>query len=176
MRSINFKSHLFITCSISALVLLASTAFAHSVHKRLTLYGEAEKHGKLAMFLDLMSSVGYEETLRFRGPLTLYIPTDDALGEIPVEEMDRLLDDKEALQKFLQRHVVQGSVALKDMSNNKSITTVSGDTFEYKRDEKLWIGGVEIQAGNIRCTNGIIHVIKKVLPASEPQDEEVSNE
>jgi uncharacterized surface protein with fasciclin (FAS1) repeats len=98
-----------------------------------SLYDTAHAHGSLGMFIDLATAAGFENTIRYRGPLTLLIPTDDALGEIAPEEMDRLLDDQAALQEYLKRYIVRGTVDLRTLVDSKTITTVSGHLLRKRR-------------------------------------------
>ena len=111
-----------------------------------------------------VKAAGLVETLSGEGPFTVFAPTDDAFAEIPAEDLKALLADKAALTAVLTYHVVPGKVMASDVVGLTSATTVNGQTVDIKvMDGKVWIDGAQVVTTDIEATNGVIHVINKVI-------------
>ena len=104
------------------------------------------------------------ETLSGEGPFTVFAPTDEAFAQIPAEDLNALLADKAALTSVLTYHVVAGKVMASDVVSLTSAKTVNGQSVDIKvMDGKVWIDGAEVVTTDIEATNGVIHVINKVI-------------
>jgi uncharacterized surface protein with fasciclin (FAS1) repeats len=104
------------------------------------------------------------ETLSGEGPFTVFAPTDEAFAEIPEEQLNALLADKEALTAVLTYHVVAGKVMAEDVVKLSSAETVNGQSVDIKvMDGKVMIDGAEVISADVAATNGVIHVINKVI-------------
>merc|ERR1712013_716931 len=64
---------------------------------------------KFSTLLTAVKAAGLVDTLAGPGPFTVFAPTNTAFDKVPVEALNGLLADKEALKKTLLRHVVPGS-------------------------------------------------------------------
>nr|NIU38441.1 fasciclin domain-containing protein [Candidatus Bathyarchaeota archaeon] len=101
-------------------------------------------------------------------PFTVFAPTDDAFAKLPAGTVEGLLKDKEKLASILTYHVVPGKVMSSDVVKLKSAKTVQGQ--EIKIDAAKWhlhrnvkVSGANVVKTDIECTNGVIHVIDKVI-------------
>jgi uncharacterized surface protein with fasciclin (FAS1) repeats len=104
------------------------------------------------------------ETLKGKGPFTVFAPTDKAFEKIPREKLESLLKDKKALAAVLTYHVVPGRVMAADVVKLKSAKTVQGDPLKVEvKDKKVMINDVQVVKTDIECANGVIHVIDGVL-------------
>ena len=139
-------------------------SWAHPTRKIENLFNTAQQNNSLSMFNTLIVEAGYKETIQYRGPFTLLIPTDEAFGELDADEMDTMMDDPVKLQNFLKRHIIREKIELKTMLENKSITTASGHKLSVSSIEKITVGGAKLKVRDIRCTNGYINIITKILP------------
>ena len=104
--------------------------------------------------------------LQGRGPFTVFAPNDAAFKRLPAKTLKTLLkpENKERLQAVLTYHVVPGLVTARDAYGASSVATLNGQRIEIEsRDGKLVIGKAKIVATDISCTNGVIHVIDRVL-------------
>lgn len=125
-----------------------------------------------------VKAAGLVETLKGPGPFTVFAPTNEAFAALPAGTVDTLLkpQNKATLTKILTAHVVSGKLdagALSKMmmaSNGRaSLKTVSGDTLVvttsgsdvYVTDEKG--GTAKVTIPNVYQSNGVIHVVNKVL-------------
>jgi uncharacterized surface protein with fasciclin (FAS1) repeats len=108
------------------------------------------------------------ETLKGRGPFTVFAPTDEAFAKLPKGTVESLLKDIPKLTSILTYHVVPGKVMAADVVKLKSAKTVQGQ--EVKIDAAKWhlhknvkINDAEVVKADIVTDNGVIHVIDKVL-------------
>lgn len=107
------------------------------------------------------------ETLKGKGPFTVFAPTDKAFDKVGKEKIEELLKDKKALAGILTYHVISGKVMAKDAIelDGKSAKTVNGKEVKITvKDGKVYLNGkaVVIKA-DIETSNGVIHVIDTVL-------------
>src|SRR5438045_5513364 len=62
-----------------------------------------------------LKAAGLVDTLKGKGPFTVFAPTDEAFAKIPKDQLNALLADKAKLTAVLKYHVVAGSVMSKDV-------------------------------------------------------------
>jgi len=116
-----------------------------------------------------VQAAGLVETLQGKGPFTVFAPTDEAFAAIQ-SEVDKLLkpESKAKLSKILTYHVVSGKTKAADLKDGQELTTVEGSKLKVTvKDGKVTVGGAKVTAADIEASNGVIHVIDKVLL---PQD------
>ena len=108
------------------------------------------------------------KTLSSPGPFTVFAPTDEAFAKLPAGTIDALLKDKAKLTSILTYHVVSGKVMADDVKTLSSAVTVQGQDLSI--DAKRWhlhrnvkVNGANVIKTDIECSNGVIHVIDKVL-------------
>jgi len=80
--------------------------------------------------------------------------------------VDNLLkpENKEKLAKILTYHVVSGETMAADLEDGQELTTVEGSTLKVTvEDGKVTVGGANVTSADISASNGVIHVIDKVL-------------
>ena len=114
-----------------------------------------------------VTAAGLAEVLSGDGPFTVFAPTNAAFEALPPGTIEALLQDPQgALTDILLYHVVSGRVYSSDLSNG-SVATFGGETFQVNANDFQITdntGGVaNIIAANIQGTNGVIHVIDKVI-------------
>jgi uncharacterized surface protein with fasciclin (FAS1) repeats len=73
----------------------------------------AQDNGSFGTLVVALKEAGLVETLKGKGPFTVFAPTDAAFAKIPKDQLDALLKDKAKLTKVLTYHVVPGSVMAK---------------------------------------------------------------
>ena len=108
------------------------------------------------------------DTLKGKGPFTVFAPTDEAFAKLPEGTVDSLLKDIPKLTAVLTYHVVAGNVPSSDVIQHPKLTTVQGQ--DLKVDASKWhlhknvkINDAQIIKADIATDNGVIHVIDKVL-------------
>ncbi len=128
----------------------------------------AVEAGSFETLVKAVQAAGLVDTLSGKGPFTVFAPTDDAFAKLPAGTVEGLLKDKEKLTSILTYHVVPGKVMSSDVVKLKSAKTVQGQ--EIKIDAAKWhlhrnvkVNGANVVKTDIECTNGVIHVIDKVI-------------
>jgi uncharacterized surface protein with fasciclin (FAS1) repeats len=105
------------------------------------------------------------KTLQGKGPFTVFAPTDAAFASIQ-KEVDILLkpESKDKLAKLLTAHVVNGNLMAADLKDGNELTTVEGRKLKvHVKDGKVTVGGAHVTTANVPASNGVVHVIDKVL-------------
>jgi uncharacterized surface protein with fasciclin (FAS1) repeats len=111
-----------------------------------------------------LKAAGLVETLKGKGPFTVFAPTNEAFAKIPKAELDALLADKQKLTAVLTYHVVRGKLLAADVMKKKSVKTVEGgDATIASSKDGVKIGKAKVIATDITTSNGVIHVIDTVL-------------
>lgn len=111
------------------------------------------------------TAAGLVETLQSEGPFTVFAPTDAAFAAIQ-SEVDKLLmpESKDKLVAILTYHVVSGKTMAADLEDGQELTTVEGGKLKVMiKDGKVMIGNAQVTSADIEASNGVIHVIDKVL-------------
>ena len=129
-----------------------------------------------SILVDAVVAAGLVDTLSGAGPFTVFAPTNAAFAALLAElklSPEQLLADKALLTKVLTYHVLPGRVLASDIKEGAQAATVQGETFTLSL-----MGGASITdargrkanivATNVQASNGVIHVIDKViLPKAE---------
>ena len=113
-----------------------------------------------------LEAAGLVETLKGKGPFTVFAPTDQAFAKLPEGTLKSLLKpaNKEKLTAILTYHVVAGNVKAADVIKLSSAKTLNGQSVTVKVvGGKVLINGATVVKADIAATNGTIHVIDTVL-------------
>lgn len=106
------------------------------------------------------------DTLKGKGPFTVFAPTDAAFAKLPGGTLDDLLkpENKEKLKGILTYHVVPGKVMAADVVKLKTTKTVQGQELTIKvSGETVMVDNAKVTKTDIACSNGVIHVIDTVV-------------
>jgi uncharacterized surface protein with fasciclin (FAS1) repeats len=109
-----------------------------------------------------LQAAGLVETLKGKGPYTVFAPTDAAFAKIPKAQLDALLADKAKLTAVLTYHVVPGTVMSKDVKAGM-VKTVQGSSLTVSTMGGVKINNANVTAVDIVADNGVIHVIDTVV-------------
>ena len=121
---------------------------------------------------------GLVETLKGKGPFTVFAPTNEAFAKLPAGTVDTLLkpENKATLVKILTYHVVLGKIEAGDLvamiktgNGSAQLKTVQGETLTASlkgssvviKDQKGDLAMVTI--ADVNQSNGVIHVVDTVL-------------
>jgi uncharacterized surface protein with fasciclin (FAS1) repeats len=118
--------------------------------------------GNFSTLATALQAAGLVETLKGKGPFTVFAPTDEAFAKVPKDQLDALLKDKAALTKVLTYHVVAGKVMAKDVKAGK-VKTVQGSELTVATASGVMVDGAKVTATDIVADNGVIHVIDSVV-------------
>jgi uncharacterized surface protein with fasciclin (FAS1) repeats len=104
-------------------------------------------------------------TLQGKGPFTVFAPTDASFAAIQ-KDVDSLLkpENKSKLANVLTYHVVSGELMAADLKDGAELTTVQGGKLKVSvKDHKVMIGNAHVTTADVCATNGVVHLIDKVL-------------
>ena len=153
-----------VAVAASLLVGTPGTETVPETEPTLNIVETAVGAGSFNTLVAAVKAAGLVETLSGEGPFTVFAPTDEAFAQIPADQLNALLADKEALTAVLTYHVVAGRVMAEDVVKLSSATTVNGQDVEIKvMDGKVMIDGAQVTTADIDTSNGVIHVIDKVI-------------
>ena len=113
-----------------------------------------------------VTAAGLVSTLKGTGPFTVFAPSDEAFAKLPAGTVEALLADLPQLTAILTYHVVAGKVMAADVMtmDGKSAATVNGAMVSISTDDGVHLNGLsKVVTTDIKCTNGVIHVIDSVL-------------
>lgn len=118
--------------------------------------------GNFKTLATALQAAGLIETLKGKGPFTVFAPTDAAFAKIPKAQLDALLADKPKLTSVLTYHVVPGAVMAKDVKAGM-VKTVQGSSLTVTTQGGVKVDGASVTAVDIVADNGVIHVIDSVV-------------
>jgi len=153
---------------IIAAAALAASAFAAPVTAASAqgkdIVETAVAAGSFQTLATALGAAGLVETLKGKGPFTVFAPTDAAFAKLPPGTVEKLLADKEQLKAILLYHVVPGAVPAADAAKLSSARTVNGaDIAIHAVDGKVMINDANVTQADIKASNGIIHVLDAVI-------------
>jgi len=123
----------------------------------------AKGAGDFDTLVTALKAAGLVDTLKGKGPFTVFAPTDAAFAKIPKEELDALLADKEKLAAVLTYHVVPGRAMAADVVKLDSAKTVQGQSVTIGHTDGVTVDGAKVVKTDIPASNGVIHVIDTVI-------------
>jgi uncharacterized surface protein with fasciclin (FAS1) repeats len=115
------------------------------------------------------------EALQGDGPFTVFAPTDQAFAELPAGTVEALLkpENRDKLVSVLTYHVVPGRVFSDAAAQGATARTLQGSTLTTRaKDGQVYVNAAKVLAADIDSSNGVIHVIDRVIlpPAAEQAD------
>lgn len=157
----------FVSFALAAVMSVASgSAFAFDKN----IVDTAVDAGKFKTLAAALGAAGLVDAVKGPGPFTVFAPTDEAFAKLPKGTVETLLkpENKEKLKAILTYHVVPGKVMAKDVVGIKGAKSLNGQRIDVKVvDGKVMVGGAQVMATDVSCTNGVIHIIDSVILPSE---------
>ncbi|XP_071138677.1 transforming growth factor-beta-induced protein ig-h3-like [Mytilus edulis] len=123
----------------------------------------AEKLGAKTL-VNLVKDAGLADTLSGQGPFTVFGPTDAAFAALPPAVLNKLMNDKKLLESVLLFHVLSGKVYSSQLTNDMTAATLNGAKVRVNiYGQTVAVDGSKVILADQNATNGVIHVIDKVL-------------
>jgi uncharacterized surface protein with fasciclin (FAS1) repeats len=113
-----------------------------------------------------VKAAGLVETLKGKGPFTVFAPTNAAFDKLPEGTVENLLkaENKAKLTSVLTYHVVPGTYKASDLKNGQMLKTVQGENLKItEKDGKWMVNGAWITIADVVSANGVTHVIDAVV-------------
>ena len=122
--------------------------------------------GQFTTLAAALEAAGLVDTLKGEGPFTVFAPPDAAFAALPAGTVENLLkpENKAQLVALLTYHVVPGRVTAAQVAGMSSATTVQGGEIAIAAaDGAVSVDGARVVTADVMATNGVIHVVDKVL-------------
>lgn len=119
--------------------------------------------GQFNTLAKALTEAGLVETLKGKGPFTVFAPTDEAFAKLPPGTLEALLKDKAKLTAVLTYHVVAGKVMAADVVKLSEAKTVQGQNVKINTMGGVMVNDAHVVKTDIMASNGVIHVIDKVI-------------
>lgn len=146
--------------------MLCGTAPIHAESDESTIPAIAVGSGRLDTLVAAVTAADLAGALSSEGPFTVFAPTDDAFAKLGDETIANLLQpgNRGTLVRILKHHVVPGRLAASSLVGTESVQTLAGTDLplELVRN-RLLVGEAVVETADISASNGIVHVIDRVL-------------
>jgi uncharacterized surface protein with fasciclin (FAS1) repeats len=120
--------------------------------------------GQFKTLASLLQKAGLAGALEGKGPFTVFAPTDAAFAKVPKATLASLAKNKTKLRAVLLYHVVKGKVTAAQAMKLQSAKTLEGKSVSIRvSGGKVLVGGATVTKADVMASNGVIHVINKVL-------------
>jgi len=157
------RSLTFAALAAASLSMLLPAASSGASGER-NIVRTAAAAGQFKTLIALLEKAGLAGTLEAKGPFTVFAPTDAAFAEVPKATLAALGRDRAKLRAVLLYHVLAGRVTAAGLVKHRSVRTLEGQSLTVRvRHGTVTIGGARIIETNIAASNGVIHVINRVL-------------
>lgn len=143
-----------------ALTLLLSLSIASAQ----TVVDIAANNPDFSTLVTALQQAELIEVLQGAGPFTVFAPTNAAFAALPLEQLNALLADRAALIEVLTFHVIPAQLGASALGFAQAAKTVQGSSLAISRGEAgLVVGGANVLSADIAASNGVVHVIDRVL-------------
>lgn len=152
---------------ISAVAFAITPATAGGDHgKKKDIVDTAVSAGAFNTLVAAVKAADLVETLKGKGPFTVFAPNDEAFAKLPEGTIEDLLkpENKEKLIAILTYHVIPGKVMSTDIAGKKlSPKSVQGQTIAVDATEGVKVNDAKVLTADVAASNGVIHIIDTVI-------------
>ena len=149
--------------SFAAAPVAAQMSAPAVAQPRLDIVETAVAAGSFNTLATALRAAGLVETLKGKGPFTVFAPTDAAFARIPPDTLQAILADKARITAILTYHVVSGAVTAAEVVKLTSATTVQGGAVTIDAANGVRVNDATVLTADVMASNGVIHVIDRVL-------------
>ncbi|MEQ1404063.1 fasciclin domain-containing protein [Neorhizobium sp. Rsf11] len=160
MSRISIASMAAVGLAVAGLMIGSSLARAGNQD----IVDTAASAGQFKTLATALEAADLVATLKGPGPFTVFAPTDEAFAKLPAVENLLKPENKAKLTAILTYHVVPGAVKAEQVTTLDEVKTVNGTTAKISTgDGKVMINDATVVKADIAASNGVIHVIDKVI-------------
>jgi uncharacterized surface protein with fasciclin (FAS1) repeats len=158
------KAFCTLTAGAAALVFASLPAFATDRAATKDIVDTAVAAGSFKTLAAALQAAGLVDTLKGKGPFTVFAPTDEAFAKLPPGALEALLKDKAKLTAVLTYHVLPGKVGSAEVLKLHEAKTVGGQSIRIMAEAgRVSVDGAHVIKADVAASNGVIHVIDAVL-------------
>lgn len=148
---------------LSRIIAGAALAAATSISFAGDIVDTAVSAGQFKTLVKAVQAADLVNTLKGKGPFTVFAPTDEAFAKLPAGALEALLQDKEKLAAVLTYHVVPGKVMAAQVKPGQ-VKTVEGQSLTVSSmGGVVMVDNAKVVKTDILASNGVIHVIDTVV-------------
>ena len=162
-RSVRVAS---LAVAVALVLSLSLGAYARPKAASQDIVDTAVAAGSFKTLAAALQAAGLVDTLKGKGPFTVFAPTDEAFAKLPPGTVEDLLkpENKEKLVAILTYHVVPGRDLASQVVKMTSAKTVNGQFLAISvNDGTVMVDNAKVIKTDILCCNGVIHVIDSVI-------------
>jgi len=150
--------------AFAAIVLSAATTGARASDK--DIVDTAVSAGSFKTLVAAVKAAGLVETLKGKGPFTVFAPTDAAFAKLPAGTVEGLLkpENRDRLRAVLTYHVVPSKVRSSAIAGKAlDVASVQGANISVDATSGIRVNQANVVTPDIMASNGVIHVIDTVI-------------
>lgn len=123
---------------------------------------------RLTVFNRVLEASGMKDSLREGGPYTIFLPVNEAFYKMPYKERRTLWNsaNRSKIRRILNNHIVDRKFTAEEMAERSNIPGRLEDLPVDTTGELLRIKGAHIIQADVRATNGIVHVVDRLIMPS----------
>ena len=166
-----------VTLLITLIFVLQATQFVQADDHETdqTIVDVASSTGSHDSLVAALNHVGLADTLAGDGPFTVFAPTDQAFTDagINLDDFDTE-EENNTLSDILLYHVISGAaVDAANVTDGMTAEAANSDTLSFTvTNDSVMVGDATVTSADVEASNGIIHVVDKVLmPPAEVVEE-----
>ncbi|MCE9524003.1 MAG: fasciclin domain-containing protein [Alphaproteobacteria bacterium] len=163
---------IMVAAAIGLPLASSSASAAHKTEKAAgTIVEVAAGNPDFSTLVAALKAAGLVDALSGKGPFTVFAPTNAAFAALPAGTLDDLLKpaNKAKLVAILSYHVIPAKIESSALAGKKltSPATLQGGSLKVDGTHGVKINDATVTSADVKASNGVIHVIDKVLmPAS----------
>jgi uncharacterized surface protein with fasciclin (FAS1) repeats len=123
----------------------------------------ARAAGSFDSLVAAIDRAGLSDVLEHEGPYTVFAPSDEAFAKLPEGAVQSLLAAPDTLTDVVNYHLVPGRMTAADIAGRISAETLEGEDLAISNHGVIRIDGARVVSGDLEASNGVIHVIDRVL-------------
>jgi uncharacterized surface protein with fasciclin (FAS1) repeats len=129
----------------------------------LNILQTARAAGSVQTLLTAIDRAGLSDVLEHEGPYTVFAPSDEAFAKLPDGAVQSLLAAPDTLADVVSYHLVPGRITAADIAGRISAETLQGEDLAISNNGAIRIDGARLVSGDVKASNGVIHIIDRVL-------------
>ena len=130
----------------------------------------AVEAGQFNTLVAAVQAAGLADVLKGEGPFTVFAPTDEAFARLPKGTLESLLrpENKNKLRAILTYHVTPNKLAATEVTRAAGAVSVNGQWLAFRNaGGKVTVDDATVVKTDVACSNGVIHVIDRVVLPEE---------
>lgn len=139
---------------------------SNPIGRAMNIVALVQQNPNLSTFLELIQAANMVTVLESPAPYTVFAPTNAAFAALPDGTVAALKQEGNELEltRIIQAHVLPNRITSAEMQNNMPLKTAQGEEVIVSRDgQDIRVGGARVVQPDVQASNGVLHVVDKVL-------------